>query len=144
MRFRMKFKKKFTFSTRNQENMDQLNQYLAGVKLSNLDLKFKGFLAKVKEYDKNENLVRTYLWYGFDEAELICERKAGVETYTYQVETVVLQHDKRMDSSTFHDVWMREHPGYYMRQLIQVAYEESNAIAFVIVYCTRFQNVLPF
>ena len=57
--------------------------------------------------------------------ELDCEKESDKDLHIYQIEVASFQKEKEIDSEEFHQLWLKEHPGRAIRNLIQYKYETN-------------------
>lgn len=105
----------FSFSMRDEKDLESLNQLLTGLPLTHLKLYVaQGYIARVQhcEPDGSGGTVVTGIEYhaGMDEGVLICHEDRRHPRHIYRIDEQVLQSPVE-DEKAFIDDWEKLHPG---------------------------------
>lgn len=121
----------FEYNDGNEEDLDQLNQMLAAMDLTDVDVEdLSVYLCKMQEVDHGVVVDTTYRC-GLNDGILVCKKAAFEKTYRYQIATEVFEADA-MEDEAFANYWCEKYP---KRRLSTIAtYDFDTYKAAVVVY----------
>lgn len=109
----------FDFRERRAEDLVQLNEILATMKLDELQLtETDGYMATTTDGDGNLLGYR----YGLDRGKLVCKLSKGRRGYRYQIDSVVV--DESVDHDEFLDIWRKSYPNRVLRMVIRSGFDD--------------------
>ena len=109
----------FDFKDRRDEDLVQLNDILATMKLDELSLENeKDYLATTM--DREGNLISNR--YGLDSGTLICKLSKSKSGYQYRIDSEVI--DKSVDEDVFLQNWSNTHPDRTVRIFIRDHFDD--------------------
>lgn len=125
------FSIQFVYNDGKEEDLDQINQMLAALELSDITVEdLSVYLCTTKKYE-HDVVVDTAYRCGLSKGTLICKRADDEATYRYQIATEVLEDDALEDMS-FANYWQKKYPARRLKMVI--AYKFGVRKAFVVVY----------
>ena len=132
VRMSSEIKIQFEYNDGKEEDLVQLNQMLATMDLTDVDVEeLSVYLCTTKELD-HEVVVGTTYRCGLNSGILVCKKADFEKNYRYQIATEVFESADVMTDGTFADYWREKYPG---RKLSTVAtYDFDTHIAVVTVY----------
>ena len=123
------FSKKLQFPRDKDVSLKQLNEELAKLKLSNVDIReCKGFMFTEKTMGKHEEVTSVRYGFGFDSIILDCEQKGNLYTWQVDVEVIRKKEQEEIDISAFNEKWRAKHPDRVMRSTIQYSFQIIDAM----------------
>ncbi|MBR5126498.1 MAG: leucine-rich repeat domain-containing protein [Oscillospiraceae bacterium] len=117
----------FTYSCANryEGNLSEMSRELEKYTLSNVEfVTHEGYLATVRQTDVSTGTQSVRYWYGLDKCVLRCTEATADEKFHYRIDTMVV--DKSIRDCGAH--WRNANPDRVMRVLVELSYEEVNAI----------------
>ncbi len=131
VRMSSEIKIQFEYNDSNAEDLDQINQMLAALELTDVDVEdLSVYLCKTQEYD-HEVVVDTAYRCGLNRGTLVC-RKADLEkTYRYQIATEVFEAGE-MEDEAFENYWRGKYPDRRLSTIFTYRFETHTA--YVVVY----------
>ena len=132
VRMSSEIKIQFEYNDGKEEDLVQLNQMLATMDLTDVDVEeLSVYLCTTKELD-HEVVVGTTYRCGLNSGISVCKKADFEKNYRYQIATEVFESADVMTDGTFADYWREKYPG---RKLSTVAtYDFDTHIAVVTVY----------
>ncbi len=131
VRMSSEIKIQFEYKDSNAEDLDQINQMLAAMELTDVDVEnLSVYLCETQEYD-HEVVVGTTYRCGLNRGILVCKKAELEKTYRYQIATDVFEAGA-MEDGAFENYWRGKYPE---RRLSTIAtYGFDTHTAFVVVY----------
>ncbi len=121
----------FEFNDGREEDLDQINQMLAAMELTDVDVKdLAVYLCKTQELDY-ETVVGTTYRCGLRGGILVCKKVDDEKTYRYQIATEVFETDA-MEDGAFEDYWCAKYPDRRLSMIATYGFDTHKA--FVVVY----------
>lgn len=117
----------FTYScvNRDESNLSEMSRELEKYTLSKVKfVTHEGYLATVRQTDVSTGTQSVRYWYGLDKCVLRCTEATADEKFHYRIDTMVV--DKSIRDCGAH--WRNANPDRVMRVLVELSYEEVNAI----------------
>ena len=122
----------FEYNDRKEEDLDQLNQMLAAMELTDVDVEDLSVYFCTRHELEHEVIVGTTHRCGLNSGILICKKADLEKTYRYQIATEVFEDADAMKNGTFADYWREKYPE---RKLSTVStYSFDTYLAVVVVY----------
>lgn len=115
----------FEFPLNDDDSIETLNDMLAGMRLTELDLRgFEGYVGRSQHFEPDgtgrSRCTRIEYWYGLKKGTLICEQVFGKKQHIYRIDTEVVE-GTVPDHEAFTKRWKQEHPGRVMRTRLCLA-----------------------
>lgn len=99
----------FEYNDGNEEDLDQLNQMLAAMDLTDVDVEdLSVYLCKTQDIDHGVVVDTTYRC-GLNDGILVCKKAAFEKTYRYQIATEVFEADA-IEEEAFANYWCEKYP----------------------------------
>lgn len=122
----------FEYKDGREEDLDQINQMLATMKLTDLDVDdLSVYLCETQHFDQ-EVVVGTTYRCGLSSGVLVCKEADFEKTYRYQIATEVLEGADAMEDGTFADYWRENYPGRKLSTVATYGFDTHTAV--VVVY----------
>lgn len=122
----------FTFGKRADDDLDQINQMLSVMELTDVEIDaFEGYLA-TREKMEEGIVVETSCRYGFDSCTLICRKAEWGQTHRYQIATEVIDAADAVGHGDYAEYWRERYPQRKLETVI--ALESDEYTAYIVVY----------
>lgn len=122
----------FEYNDGKEEDIDQLNQMLAAMELTDVDVEdFSVYLCTTKELEQGNVVGITYRC-GLDSGILVCKNAAFEKTYRYQIATEVFEKADEMEDGMFVNYWCEKYPELKLSTVL--TYDFDSHTAMVVVY----------
>lgn len=121
----------FKYNDGNKEDLDQLNQMLAAMDLTNVKVEnLTVYLCTTQEFD-HEVVTDTSYRCGLGSGVLVCGRVDGEKIHRYQLSTEVYEAGA-MEGNAFADYWRGKYPERKLSTVITYGFDAHEAV--VVVY----------
>lgn len=131
VRLSSEIKIQFEYKDGKKEDLDQLNQMLAAMELTDVDVEnLSVYLCTTQEFDHNVVVGTTYRC-GLGSGILVCKKADCKKTYRYQIATEVFEADA-MEDDAFADDWHERYPERKLSMIVTYGFDTHRAV--VVVY----------
>lgn len=123
------FSKTFTFPREKDTSLKKLNDAIAKMKLSDINIReSKGFLFREETRDNKHNFVSVRYGFGFDSITLDCDQKGELFTWQFDTEVMLKSEYKEVDVTAYNARWRTNHPDRVLSSTMHYTYDSANVI----------------
>lgn len=130
VRLSSEIKIQFDYKDGNKEDLDQLNQMLAAMELTEVDVEdLSVYLCTTQEYD-HDVVIDTRYRCGLGSGILVCKKADREKAYRYQIATEVFEADA-MGDDAFSEYWRERYPERKLSTVITYGFDAHKAVVAV-------------